>query len=87
VHPDYAEKIHSVRDRLFCGSCSDRIDYGALFAKFNGQREAIMNLIGSQSLLTERNIRSAQAYIEDFYEILNDESKARREILNACIRR
>lgn len=76
--------IDNVRDRLFSGPCSDRIDYGALFADFNGQREAILDLIGSETLLIERNIRSAQRYVEEFYEILNDPRQAERLILRAC---
>jgi hypothetical protein len=84
--PDLAEKIDSVRDRLYRGCCSEGIDYGALFAKFNGQREAILDLVGSQTLLTERNIGSALRYIEEFYEIINDARKAQRQIVNACVR-
>jgi hypothetical protein len=89
VDAPYAEPnpeigIDNVRDRLFFGPCSDRIDYGALFAEFNGQREAILDLIGSETLLIERNIRSAQRYVEDFYEILNNPRQAERLILRAC---
>jgi hypothetical protein len=82
--PNEETGVEDVRDRAYWGSCSDRIDYGALFARFNDKREAILDLIGSESLLIDRNIQSAQRYVEEFYEIINDQRKAERLILRAC---
>ncbi len=85
-NPQVADEIRSVRERLFRGICSDRIDYGALFAHVIERREAILDLIRGQSGLTERNIDSAVDYVEEFYDVINNPRRARREILEACRR-
>jgi hypothetical protein len=83
-HPTYAEKIRTVRDRLYCGSCSARINYATLFRQFNEKREDIRELIEAQTFLTERNREDAQEYIDGFYEVINDPGRAERQIVRAC---
>ena len=84
--PPEGSGLDGVRDRFYCGSCSERIDYKALFAELNEHRDAITDLIGSQPFLIDRNIESAQRYIEEFYEIINDPRKAESLIIKACRR-
>jgi hypothetical protein len=84
--PNEETGVDDVRDRIFYGPCSDRIDYQVLFARFNEHRDAITDLLGSQTLLIDRNIGSAQRYVEEFYEIMNDPRTADRLIIRACRR-
>jgi len=83
-HPELAHLIRTVRRRLFRGFCSDRIDYSSLADRFNEKRGEILALIHTVPGLTDRNVRSAREYVEEFYEILNDPKKVQRKILDAC---
>jgi hypothetical protein len=84
-HDAYADKIRNIRDRLYCGSCSDRINYATLFREFNEKRAAIEELIAAETLLTERNREEAQEYVDDFFEVINDTRRAERVIVRACV--
>jgi len=75
-----------VTERLYWGVCSERIDLPDLFSRFNERREEILDLIRTQPGLKERSIRLATNYIEEFYEIINDEHEADWQIQNACRR-
>jgi len=84
--PHIADRIEKVTERLYWGACSDRIDFPALFSLFNERRDAIMDLVRTQPGLDKRNIRLATAYIQGFYEIINDEHEADWQIMSACRR-
>jgi hypothetical protein len=64
--------------------CSPSIDYQALFTRFNEHREALLQLPASVPGLSERNQRSATEYLEDFYEVLDNQRRADRYIIGAC---
>jgi len=83
-HPGLAHVIRTVRQRLFRGFCSDRIDYSPLMDQFKEIREEVIALIQTVPGLTDRNVRSAKEYVEEFYEVWNDPQKARKRILDAC---
>jgi hypothetical protein len=85
-NPLIAHRIRAVRERLYWGICSDRIDFPKLFSLFNEHRASILDLIRTQPGLKERSIRLATNYIEEFYEIINDEHEADWQIQNACRR-
>lgn len=81
-----AERIKTVTERLYRGWCSDGIDYGALFSHFQSKREAILELIRTQPGLSDRNARKAIAFVEDFYDIIEDEKDADWKIIRSCRR-
>jgi hypothetical protein len=85
-HPTVADQIDSVKDRLYRGFCSDRIDFQGLFARFNEQREAIGAVIQAVPGLDGGNRSSALAYIEGFYDVISDPQQARERIIDACVR-
>lgn len=85
-NPEIAHLIDNVRERLYWGACNDAIDYPAVFARFNEKREAILGLASAIPGLSERNQQSAVHYLEGFYEIINSEGAARRQIVSACRR-
>ena len=83
-NPLLAQRISSVRERLYWGICSDRIDYPSLFSHFNELHARILELIRSQPGLREEDARAAVDYIEEFYRIINDGRSVDRMILRAC---
>jgi hypothetical protein len=78
------ERIDNVRERLYWGICNPSINYQALFARFNDKRGEILGIPATIPALTERNQRTAVRYLEDFYEIIDNERRARREIISVC---
>jgi len=79
------EQFHSsVRERLYWGACMPGINFPELFQQFNGKRNTIMEMVNDQVGLSESNRKSAVGYLEEFYDIINDPRKARREIESAC---
>jgi len=82
--PVIAHLIDNVRERLYQGACNDAIDYDALFARFRDSREAILALPRSIQMLSDRNQRSAVRYLTGFFEVLENEGAARRQIVDAC---
>jgi len=85
-NPKIAHLIDNVRERLYWGACNDAIDYQAVFARFNEKRDSVLALPRSVPELSEGSQRSATRYLNEFYEILDSEGAARRQIVNACRR-
>ncbi len=73
-----------VRQRVYWGVCVPGIDYMATFERFQAVREDVLAQARRPIGLSERNVESAADYLEDFYEILDDESKARAVIITKC---
>ncbi len=81
-----AERIKTVTERLYRGWCSDEMDYEALFSHFQDRREAILALIRDQPGLTDRSARKAMTFVEEFYDLLDDETDADWQIIRSCRR-
>ncbi|MFC1660868.1 hypothetical protein ACFL3S_05355 [Gemmatimonadota bacterium] len=85
-NPMMAHLIDNVKQRLYWGACNDAIDYQALFAQYNDQRGAILALPSSVPGLSERNQRTAVSYLEQFYNVITNDRRADRMIMDACRR-
>lgn len=81
-----AERISKVTERLYRGWCSDEMNYDALFSHFQDKKEAILNLIRDQPGLSDRNIRKATTFVEDFYVVIDDEIERDWKIIRSCRR-
>ena len=68
------------------GMCNDAIDYPAVYARFDEEREAILALPRSVPEISEGNQQTAVRYLETFYEIIDSDAAARRQIQDACRR-
>ncbi|MGI9329480.1 MAG: hypothetical protein ACR2QB_02095 [Gammaproteobacteria bacterium] len=76
--------IRTVRQRLYRGLCqSDELLQNTL-EDFLARREALTELFASEPGLSNKARRSALAYIEDFYEIINEPQKRDRQIVARC---
>ncbi|MFK7956811.1 MAG: hypothetical protein AB8B96_12030 [Lysobacterales bacterium] len=89
VDPSYARASknvpgNSVRKRYFTGLCKkDEAIWNRTFERFNQQRQAIEQLF-VDGTLKESSRESALKYINEFYQIINDEQRSRREIIDRC---
>ncbi len=81
--PDPKVGVRNVRERVYRGVCRDEVDYAAVYGRFLEVQPEIEALIASLPL-DKGNAERARDYIEDFYKIISDERRARREIEERC---
>jgi hypothetical protein len=76
--------LRRVRDRLFRGFCRDGLDYESIYALFNEHKEAIYSMVRGFEPLEERQRDRLLDYYDDFYDIINNNGRARNQISGAC---
>jgi hypothetical protein len=79
-------RIRTVRDRLYRGVCPSEPDLAKAVALFNEKRAAILAVYDSIPGLQPSVARDGREYIEDFFRIINDPRRVRRDILGECQR-
>jgi hypothetical protein len=84
--PDPQVGVHHVRDRRYWGICRPPEEFVGVFSLFNDQREAIYELWRGQEGLEESRLDHTIEYFDEFYEIISDSRRTRREILLKCRR-
>lgn len=91
ARPDPKLGIRSVRERLYRGYCvaNSASVFPVVFDIFLGKQQAITDLyrdsiVGTR--LEPARARRTIEYIEDFYRLLSVPSRARREIIEGCLR-
>lgn len=77
--------ISSVTERVFRGFCRSPEEFQKAFAEFNRLKDAFYNLYKSHSPpLEEKELRQSLSYLDDFFAIINDEGKSKREVMDPC---
>jgi len=76
--------IRSVRQRLFRGRCLNLNHLDESIAKFNELRPQIEEALNPPEL-DKSSRKKALKYIDDFYEIVNDPKKRKKEIEDVCL--
>jgi hypothetical protein len=76
--------LRNVRQRKYRGVCHEDQVLHETLQRFNDNKTAIYGLFQSQSGLDERQVKQATDYLDDFYEIINDDGKIRREFVREC---
>lgn len=89
--PDQSLPIRNVRQRHFRGFCPEQMnrqqeEYDAVVALFQEKKEAIYELWRTQEGLDPDRLEDTLDYLDEFYEILEDEGKIRSYILDRCVR-
>lgn len=85
--PDPRLKIRSVTDRLMRGYCTEEEQYEKTFALFREKKDAIYGLYSDPlaAALTPAVVKKTLKYFDDFYEVINDPRRAKRDIVSACL--
>ncbi len=79
------ERLHeSVRERLYLGVCWNEIDYSRVFSLFEERKASILDMVKEVPGLSESNSRLAAAYLEEFYEFIQDPERAERNLGRMC---
>jgi hypothetical protein len=81
--PDTALPIKSVKERLYAGYCGSIEDFDPIFARFRQHRAAIEALYDLPPLDPDDRER-ARRYYAEFYRLIDDPSRIRRDMLKAC---
>ncbi len=76
--------LRNVRQRRFRGRCRSAPLWPAVFATFNERRSEIEALFRNQDGLDDDVLEETLEYIEEFYEVINDEGRVRREFERRC---
>lgn len=84
ARPDESLGTRNVRQRLYRGFCRDGVDFAELYAGFRELEPRFREVIASAPLLDEDNRKKIGEYLDDFYEVIGDEGKARRNIESSC---
>jgi hypothetical protein len=83
AHPDTSLPISTVQERLYAGYCGPLEDFEQFFARFRQHRAAIEALYDLEPL--ERGHRErARRYYDDFFRLIDDPRRIRREMLGRC---
>jgi hypothetical protein len=78
--------IRSVRQRLYRGICRPRDVLMEAIEPYREHRDAIYALWNEQEGLDPKVLEETIEYLDEFYEIINDERKIEREIEDDCRR-
>ncbi len=84
--PSVADRIRSVRDRLYRGYCVEGVDHEAVLNRFRAARHDLLSLVETQGKLSYRNRLSAERYLEEFFDDLGYPHRVERNIIQACRR-
>ena len=76
--------IRSVSERLYRGMCRPREALMLAIQSYNEHRDAIYALWNEQTDLDPKVLEETIEYLDDFYEIINDDRKIEREIERDC---
>ena len=83
AQPDTSLPIRSVKERLYSGYCGSIEDFEPVFARFRQHRGAIEALYELPPL--ERDERDkARRYYAEFYKLIDDPARVRRDMLKLC---
>lgn len=89
VDPPYAVvdgqlPIKNVRDRHYRGICREGDVHVEAVRRFQTSRTAIMTTLQTETGLDARARENAVAYLEGFFDVLDDPSELEDEVLSAC---
>ncbi len=76
--------IRTVQQRLFRGRCAYMQHLDDTLALFNSHRNNIEAALASGGP-SDRTMRAQAKYVADFFEIINDPEKLRRQIVERCV--
>lgn len=82
--PDERLGIGTVRERVYRGVCIDESYIHKAVKNFLDSKEKIYALYNSSGMLDKNNLQSTLKYLDDFYEIIENDKTLRRNILEEC---
>ncbi len=84
ARPDARLGIRTVRQRRYWGICRPRAELEAVFPLFRERRDKIYGLYRDQEGLEQKFRDRTLEYFDEFYEIIDDNGRVRREMEALC---
>lgn len=82
--PNPRFRIRNNRQRHYRGFCVDETSFTQVVERYQGARPHIMDLIENDPDVTPRSSRRSLRYVQDFFTLLDNPQRLRREIVEAC---
>jgi hypothetical protein len=76
--------VRNVRTRLYRGLCIHNNELPATITHFRARREALYAVIDGETRLSDARRQAARRYIEDFFAVLDDPDRVRRQLIERC---
>jgi len=83
--PDPHFKIRSVKQRVYRGRCVNNEFLAPSLQKFRERREDLYAVVNGQPELTAKTRKKLIAYMDDFYELINDPRDLDGRIYDECV--
>lgn len=84
VPPEAITAVHNVTTRYYRGYCRYNDQLPAVIAEFQSRRAAITALIAGETRLPDARRRTAQAFINGFYAVLDDPRRVQSQLTEHC---
>jgi hypothetical protein len=82
--PPNGLRVKNIRQRLYRGFCTSNETLPQTAELFRSKKPEIMALFEENEHLTSSNRKKAIDYLKDFYEVLDDPKRFKREITDKC---
>lgn len=83
--PDPRLKIANLRERLYRGPCRSMNEYEVALAVFREKQAEVLALVESVPGFTQGSRRNATRYLTQFYSLLADKGRLKRELVDKCV--
>jgi hypothetical protein len=87
ARPDGRLPIKTVRERLYRGPCMTEDEIAAIHQIFVEKKDAIWALYTGFAPMDEGVKKRTLEYFEDYYKLMDDKRRMKREIIDACLQR
>lgn len=77
-------RVRNIRQRLFRGFCGHNDTLDQVAVQFREKKSGIFALFEDNPHLTDKTRDKAIAYMEDFYTVLNDPKRFKKELTDKC---
>jgi len=77
-------EIETVRERVFRGYCRSEEEFINTFKLFKQNKEKILQLYKNCGSCSDSFVNESIKYIEEFYEIINNQNLIRKEFIEPC---
>ena len=84
ARPDERLRLRNVRQRLYRGLCRPWQELEHTLQVFREKRDAIYALYRTQHDLDSKRLERMLEYLDDFYEVINDEKEVADELVDNC---
>jgi hypothetical protein len=85
--PDAKLGLKSIQDRRYRGICRSEAQWAPIVAMFQAKKAAVYAVYDSVPHLDPKYIRETKKYLDEFYGVLDDPRKFKREMVSSCIGR